>query len=169
MNAFPQIQLMIKMLKSLDHWLGKAAEYAAARPFDVEVLVQSRLAPDQYPLVRQVQAACDTPKFAAAYLSTKAPPSHPDTETTFAQLRQRVATAVEHLETYTAADFDGALERRIAPKMFQGKALSGGDYLLHLALPNFFFHITTAYSILRHSGVQIGKTDYIGGLPFLQD
>ena len=159
------IRLFAKTLQNFEHWMDKAATHATAKSFDVDVLAQARLAPDQYPFVRQVQAACDQAKYAAAYLGGKQAPSHPDTEQTFAELRQRIAKCLAFLETVSAKDLVGAEERKVAPPWLGGRWLSGGDYLLHVAIPNFFFHATTAYAILRHNGVELGKMDYVGSIP----
>lgn len=165
MQAFASVQIMSKMLRNLDTWLGKATDHAKAKSFDVEVLVRARLAPDQYALDRQVQSACDAAKFAAAYLTNKEAPKHPDTEKTVGELRQRIAACLTFLDTCKESDFSGAEERRVAPAWLRGSWLRGDDYLLHIGLPNFLFHVTTAYSILRHNGVNLGKADFIGALP----
>ncbi len=159
------IRLFAKTLRNLDQWMDKATTYAKSKSFDVDVLAQSRLAPDQYPFIRQVQSACDQAKYAAAYLGGKPPPSHPDTEQTFAELRQRVQKCLAFLETVHASDLTGAAERKVSPPWLGGKWLRGDDYLLHVAVPNFFFHATTAYAILRHNGVDLGKMDYVGSIP----
>ena len=166
METFPHVQQMAKMLGNLDGWIGKAIDHATAKPFEPEILVHARLAPDQYPFVRQVQAACDAAKFAAARLSGKEPPKNPDTETTLAELRARIAATLAYLGTFAEADFAGAGAAVVPLTWMQGKGLAGPEYLLGLALPNFYFHITTAYAILRHNGVPVGKTDYIGNLTF---
>ncbi len=168
MNHHDVIQLFAKTLRNLEQWMNKAAEHAKAKSFEVDVLAQARLAPDQYTFVRQVQSACDQAKFAAAYLSGKPAPAHPDTEQTFAELRQRIQKCLSFLDTVQAKDLVGAEERRVSPPWLGGKWLRGDDYLVHAALPNFFFHATTAYAILRHNGVALGKEDYIGSLP-IQD
>ena len=131
-------------------------------------LASSRLAPDQYPLTRQVQAACDGAKFAAARLAGKEAPSHPDTEETFDQLRARIAATRDFLKSITAEDFEGAETRLVKLPFLPGKGQLGRDHLVQMALPNFYFHVASAYSILRHNGVPVGKLDYIGGLT-LQD
>jgi len=159
------IRLFAKALKNLEHWMEKAAAYAKAKSFEVDVLGQARLAPDQYGFVRQVQSACDQAKYAAAYLSGKPAPSHPDTEQTFAELRQRIQKCLAFLETVRAKDLAGAEERKVSPPWLGGRWLRGDDYLVHVALPNCFFHATMAYAILRHNGVDLGKMDYIGSLP----
>jgi hypothetical protein len=162
------INLFAKTLRNLEQWMDKASAYAQARSFEVDVLAQSRLAPDQYSFVRQVQSACDQAKYAAAYLSGKPAPSHPDTEQTFTELRQRIQKCLAFIESVPAADFAGAEERKVSPPWLGGKWLRGDDYLVHVAIPNFFFHATTAYAILRHNGVDLGKMDYVGSLP-MQD
>jgi uncharacterized protein len=153
-----------KMLSNLDGWLTKAEAHAKAKSFDPSVLFAARLAPDQYPLVRQVQAACDNAKFVAARLANKEAPKHPDTEQTIEELHRRIAACTTYLATFTAKDFEGAETRRITLPFLEGKTLSGSDYLVEMAVPNFFFHLTHAYAILRHNGVELGKMDFIGSL-----
>jgi hypothetical protein len=165
MNHNDVIRLFAKTLQNLEGWMGKAAAHAKAKSFEVDVLAQARLAPDQYPFVRQVQSACDQAKFAAAYLSGKQAPVHPDTEQTFADLRQRIQKCLSFLETVQAKDLAGAEERKVSPTWLGEKWLRGDDYLVHIAIPNFFFHATTAYAILRHNGVDLGKMDYLGSIP----
>ncbi len=150
-----------KMLRNLDGCLTKAA----ARGGDERALLDSKLAPDMFPLVRQVQIACDTAKFAAARTAGKEAPSHADDETTIAQLKKRIAVVGEYLAGFTAADFEGAEERRLSLPRWEGKSMSAREYLIEHALPNFFFHVTTAYALLRHAGVEIGKRDYLGPMP----
>ena len=165
MNHDDVIRSFAKTLQNLERWMDKATEYAKAKSFDVDVLAQARLAPDQFELVRQVQSACDQAKYAAAYLAGKQPPSHPDTEKTFAELRQRIQKCLGFLETVRPADLAGAEERKVAPPWLGGNWLRGDDYLVHVAVPNFFFHATMAYAILRHNGVDLGKMDFIGSIP----
>ncbi|MEZ4296979.1 MAG: DUF1993 domain-containing protein [Polyangiaceae bacterium] len=160
-NTFSQAQ---KMLQNLDRWLTKAEEHAAAKKFDPSVLIQARLAPDQYPLVRQVQAACDAAKFLAARLAGKTAPAHPDTETTFAELHTRIRAVMEYIGGFSAEDFKGGEERTVPLGFMPGKGLVGSDYMVEMALPNFYFHTCMAYAILRHNGVELGKIDYIGSL-----
>jgi len=153
------------MLHNIDRWIDKASEYAAHKKFDAEVLFSARLAPDQFAFSRQVQASCDTAKYAVAKLTGKDPASHPDTEKTMPELRARLATVIAHLQTFTREDFVGSEERPCSHVWMQGKHMRGGDYLDHYVLPNFHFHCTTAYAILRHNGVAVGKMDYLGMLP----
>jgi hypothetical protein len=165
MNHHDAIRLFAKTLQSLEQWMDKAAAHAKAKSFEVDVLAQARLAPDQYPFVRQVQAACDQAKYAAAYLSGKEAPPHPDTEQTFAELRERIRKCLTFLDSFQANDFVGAEERKVSPPWLKKKWFRGDDYLVQFAIPNFFFHATTAYAILRHNGVDLGKTDYLGSIP----
>jgi hypothetical protein len=147
-------------------WLDKAEAHAQAKKFEVDVLATARLAPDQYALVRQVQSSCDVAKFAAARLAGVQPPSHPDTEQTVEELRQRVRSTLAFLETVTPEQFAGAAEREVALPFMPGKAIKGAHYIVDFALPNFYFHVTTTYAILRHNGVDVGKYDYIGHVRF---
>lgn len=149
------------MLDNLDLWLTAASSYAEKKSFDPNTLLAARLAPDQYPLVRQVQAACDAAKFAAARLGGKQPPVHPDTETTMDELHTRVRAVAAYLRSFTEADFAGAKSVVVPLSFLPGKGMLGPDYLNQMALPNFYFHATTAYAILRHNGVDLGKRDYI--------
>jgi uncharacterized protein len=165
MDHYDAIRSFGKTLQNLERWLDKATAHAKAKGYDVDLLAQARLAPDQYELARQVQSACDQAKFAAAYLGDKPAPSHPDTEQTIAGLRQRIEKCLGFLASVQAKDFAGAEERRVTPSWLGGKWLRGDDYLVHVALPNFFFHATMVYAILRHNGVDLGKMDYIGSLP----
>jgi uncharacterized protein len=165
MTPHAAIRLFAKTLENLEKWMDKAGEHAKARSFDVDVLAHARLAPDQYDFVRQVQSACDQAKYAAAYLGGKPAPSHPDTEQTFAELRERIRRCTSFLATVEEKDLAGADERKVAPPWLGGRWLRGDDYLVHVAVPNFFFHATTAYAILRHNGVDLGKMDFIGSLP----
>lgn len=158
-NTLPQIS---KMLRNLDAWLEKATATAESRKFDVNNLFGARLAPDQLPFHRQVQIACDHAKFIAARMSGKTPPSFPDTETNVAELRTRIATTLDYLGTFTAEDFVGAEERQVHLAFMPGQHLLAADYLHEFGLPNFYFHVTTAYAILRHNGVDLGKRDFIG-------
>lgn len=155
----------VKLLRQLDRWLDKAISHAQAKNFDPEVLLAARLAPDQFPLLRQVQSACDTAKLSASRLVGKSAPVHPDTETTIAELKSRIEQCTQYLETLTAEDFAGAESRPVPFPGMPGKVVLGAPYLIEFGLPNFYFHLTTAYAILRHNGVDLGKRDFIGGVP----
>jgi hypothetical protein len=154
----------IKMLQNLDRWLEAAVTYAGTRKFDADTLLLARLAPDQYPLGRQVQVVCDNAKFCAARLTGSTAPSHPDTETTIPALRARIAAVVDYLRTFNEAAFAGASERRIELSFAPGMEISGEDYLHDMATPNLYFHLTLAYAILRHNGVPLGKRDFLGSI-----
>jgi hypothetical protein len=165
MSHHDTIRQFAKSLRNLDKWLDKAEAYAKTRKFEVDVLATARLAPDAYPLTQQVQSACDSAKFAAAYLTGKKAPAHPDTEKTVAELRARIKACLEFVTSVDAKDLAGSEERKVAPPWMQGKWFRGDDYVRELAIPNFYFHLTMAYAILRHNGVDVGKMDFIGDLP----
>lgn len=152
-----------KMLQNLDGILDKGAASAAARKFDPAVLLGARLAPDMYPFTRQVQIATDHAKGGPARLAGLEPPKFEDGESSFAELKARVARVQEFLAGLKPAQIDGSEERRITlkfgPREFE---FTGLPYLAQFALPNFYFHYTTAYAILRHNGVDVGKKDFMG-------
>lgn len=160
---------MTKMLKALDSWLEKGAEYAKTRSFDPAVLLQSRLAPDMYTLSRQIQAACDGVKFLAARTSGRDAPKHRDgDDLTFDELRARIRAVLEYVEGFGPKDFESA-EQRIVPLGFMpGKGMRAADFVTEMNVPNTYFHLCMAYAILRHNGVKLGKTDFISNLS-LQD
>ena len=152
-----------KMLTNLDNVLKKAEADAETRKIDPSVVVNARLAPDMFPLVRQVQIMTDQVKGGASRLAGLEPPKWPDEEKTFADLHARIAKAIAYLKTFKPAQFDGAETRTIELKFPNASfSFTGKDYLLTNLMPNFYFHYTTAYAILRHNGVQIGKGDYLG-------
>ena len=154
-----------KMLQNLERWLEKAVLHAESRSYDPAVLLAARLAPDQFPLLKQIQGACDAAKFAAARVAGKQAPSHPDEEKTLDEIRARLRACRDYLATFRAEDFAGAEERSVELPFLPGQPLSAIAYLNEMALPNFYFHVVTAYAILRHNGVDLGKRDYIGSLP----
>ena len=150
-------------LKNLSAILDKAKAHAEARKIDELVLTSSRLYPDMFALARQVQIACDTAKGAVARLAGVEIPKHDDVEQTFAELKSRIAKTIDFVESVPAAKIDGSEEKEIVLAMRSGeRRFKGMQYLLGHAYPNFYFHITTAYNILRHNGVEIGKADFIG-------
>lgn len=153
---------MKKLLGHLLVWLDKAEAHAKQKSYDPNVLIDARLAPDQFAFVRQVQSACDTAKLSASRMTGKDAPSHPDTERTFEELRSRIRSTVSYLDGFSESDFEGAANRTITNPRWEGKVASGSDYFLEHAVPNFFFHLTHAYAILRHNGVDLGKRDYLG-------
>jgi uncharacterized protein len=155
---------MKKMLAQLDKWLEAADTFAKTKPFDPNLFLGFRLAPDQFAFARQVQTACDTAKLAASRLSGKEAPTHADSEQTMDELRTRIRAVLTYLDGFSAKDFDGAATRVVTQPRWEGKVMNGGDYFLEHAVPNFFFHLTHAYAILRHNGVPVGKRDYLGAL-----
>jgi len=159
--SIPQFK---KMLTSLSIILKKGAEFAADKKIDEKVLVESRLAPDMFPLAKQVQIACDQVKMGMSRLSGVEAPKHADTETTFAQLQERIAQTITFIDGIRPEQVDGteAKEIKFAIREWNFEFV-GEQYLFTWIVPNFYFHVTTAYDILRHNGVQIGKTDYLGG------
>jgi len=159
------VHQLSKMLANLDRWLEAAGAYATEKKFDVETLLHARLAPDMFALSRQIQAACDNAKIPVARLAGKEWPKQDDTEKTLAELRERIASTRAYLETFQAADFAGADERHISLPWMNGKWMRGDEYLTEFVWPNFYFHMATAYAILRHNGVPLGKQLYIGGHP----
>jgi uncharacterized protein len=155
-----------KMLTNLDAILAKAIPFAEAKKIEVDVLLNSRLAPDQFNLTRQIQIVTDTAKIGVAKLTGKDAPVHDDKETTLPQLRNRIAETIVFLSTITEQDFAGASERKITTPRWENKYLMGHEYVTQHTIPNMYFHITVAYEILRHNGLDIGKKDYLGPMPF---
>jgi hypothetical protein len=154
---------LAQMLRNLDAILAKAAAHAAAKKIDPAVLLGARLFPDMLPMVKQVQIATDHAKGAAARLAGAEVPRYEDTEQSFDELRARIARTIAFVESFGSAQIDGSEARPIALRV-GGKdwSFDGRDYLLGFALPNFYFHLVTAYNILRHNGVEVGKGDYLG-------
>ncbi|WP_269618521.1 DUF1993 domain-containing protein [Zhongshania sp. BJYM1] len=159
-----------KMLGNLKVMLEKAEEFAETKKVAPEVLLSSRLAPDQFPLIRQVQICCDTAKLGAARLAGKADsaPKHEDTETTVDELYARIAAVQEYLATYTPADFAETASKEISLPWLDGKKMLGSTFATSFVIPNLYFHVTTAYAILRHNGVDLGKLDYLGSISFIE-
>jgi uncharacterized protein len=155
---------MKKMLGQLDKWLDAGEAYAKEKSFDPNLFVNFRLAPDQFAFARQLQTACDTAKLGSSRLSGKEAPKHADTEQTLEELRARARSVVTYLEGFSAKDFEGAATRVITQPRWEGKVMTGADYFTEHVQPNFFFHVTHCYAILRHNGVPVGKRDYLGTL-----
>jgi hypothetical protein len=155
---------MKKILGQMTTWLDAADAHAKEKKFESSTFLAFRLAPDQLAFARQVQIACDTTKMGASRLTGKEAPSQPDTEATTDELRARIKSAIAYLDGFNAKDFDGAATRVVTTPRWEGKVMTGQDYFLEHVTPNFFFHAATAYSILRHNGVNIGKKDYLGPL-----
>lgn len=160
------ITQFVKMLHNLTAILDKSVQHAEAKKFDIDVLLQGRLAPDQFNFTRQIQIACDTAKFCAARLTGKEAPTHADTEKTLAEIKSRIESTIGYLETFTAKDFVESVQRKVSQPRWEGQYLTGEEFAIQHAIPNFYFHITTAYAILRHNGVDVGKKDYLGKMPY---
>jgi len=159
------IPVLSRGLTNMSAILDKAAAHATAKKFDSIVLVQARLYPDMHPLSRQVQIACDAAKGAAARLAGIDVPKHEDTEVTLADLKQRIAKTVDFLKTVTADQLKDAENRTIELKFPNGEwKFTGLAYLTHFVLPNFYFHASMVYALLRHNGIEIGKGDFLGAI-----
>lgn len=151
------------MLGNLSNWLDRAEAYAAEKKFDPVVLLGTRLAPDMLPFTRQVQIACDAAKFCVARLAGIDAPRFEDNEASMADLKARIAKTLEFVSSVTAAQVDGSEDKDITiPRREGNTVMKGEPYLKHVVLPNLFFHTTTAYALLRHNGVPLGKSDYLG-------
>lgn len=156
----------IKALSNLSAILDKAQIYADAKKIDSEILINSRLFPDQFNLIRQVQIACDTAKIGMSRLTGKDAPKHDDTEKTLPELKKRIEETISYLQSFKPEDFAESATRHISQPRWEGKYLTGLEFAQQHAIPNVYFHVTTAYSILRHNGVEVGKKDYLGQMPF---
>jgi hypothetical protein len=157
--------VFVRMLNNLLRWLDKAEAHAAAKKFDASVLLAARLAPDMLAFTKQVQIATDTAKFCIARLAGVEAPKFEDNEASFAELRARIRTTIAFLDAVPADKVDGSEAREVViPRRDGSITMTGEAYLTRYALPNFFFHVTTAYALLRHNGVDLGKPDYLGAL-----
>ena len=155
---------MIRSLNNLSKIIDKALAQAKTDGIALPALLDARLATDMHPFTRQIQMVSDGAKATAARLAGIEPPAFPDTETTFPELQQRIAKTIEFLKSIDAAKLAGAEDRTIVLKFPQGEMkFTGRDFLTGFALPNFFFHVTTAYGLLRHKGIALGKMDFLGG------
>jgi hypothetical protein len=158
------VDVFTRALGNLSAFLEKGQAHATQRKFEPAVLLASRLAPDMLPLTRQVQIAGDISKNSVARLAAQEPPRFPDTETSFEELHARIARTLDYLKSVPAGALEGAETRDIKlPSGDRTLEFKGLDYLQHWAIPNVFFHVTTAYAILRHNGVELGKRDFLGG------
>jgi hypothetical protein len=157
------VPIFIRALNNLSGILEKGAAHAKARNIDETVLLSDRIFPDMFPLVRQVQIATDTARSGAARLAGAEYPAYEDKETTFADLALRIRNTVEYLQTLQPAQIDGSEDRTISwQSRSSTKSMQGQPYLFNHLLPNVYFHVTTAYNILRHNGVEVGKKDFLG-------
>jgi len=157
------VPIFVRMLSNVNTWLDKAETHAAAKKFDTSVYLSSRLAPDMLPFTKQIQIACDTAKFCVARLAGSEGPKFEDNETTLAELRERINATIAYLKSVPAAQIDGSEDKEVTLPRRDGPIIMKGEaYLKHFALPNMFFHLTTAYALLRHNGVEVGKMDFLG-------
>lgn len=154
-------------LKTVEGWLEKAEATAAAKKFNIAVLMTARLAPDMQPLTYQVQSACDYVKAGAAWLSGQTPPKHEDTEKIPDELRARIRKTIAFAESVGEPQYAGAADRKVKLSWAPGKVIGGKDYVLQLTIPNVYFHLAMAYAILRHHGFDVGKMDFLGPLSFV--
>ncbi len=157
-----------KMLNNLLAILDKAESFAADKKIDMDVLLNARLAVDQFNLTRQIQIACDTAKLAVARLTNNeaTAPKHDDNQVSLPELKARIQDVIAYMATFSEADFANAATVKVSQPRWEGKYLSGQVFALEHAIPNLYFHITTAYAILRHNGVTVGKKDYLGPMPY---
>ena len=157
------VPIFVRMLANVNTWLDKAEAHAAAKKFDTSVYLNTRLAPDMLPFTKQIQIACDTVKFCVARLAGVDSPKFEDNETTLGELRERITATIAYVKSVPAAQIDDSEEKDITLPRRDGPIIMKGEaYLKHFVLPNFFFHLTTAYALLRHNGVEVGKMDYLG-------
>lgn len=162
--SLPALEMGLIALSAV---LDKAEAYAAAKKVDSSVLLNTRLAPDMFSLLKQVQVATDLAKTGASRLAGIDPPRYEDSETTIEQLKARIAKTLAHLKTLDRKQIDGSPDRQLSFPLgpVNKGEMKGDDYLNHFLLPNFYFHLTAAYAILRHCGMDIGKRDFLGAIP----
>jgi len=164
-EAYAQLKQMTKMLKNLRLWIDKGVEHAKAKSFDPETLTTLRLAPDMYTFTQQVQNACDGVKFLAARAAGAQAPKHEDSEkASIAELQGRIDSVLSFVEGFKPEQLEGFEARTITLSFLPGKGAKGQDWLEEMNLPNTYFHLCMAYAILRHNGVPIGKTEFVGNL-----
>jgi hypothetical protein len=157
------VPVLTHFLKSLSAILKKAESHCEAKKIDPNALLQARLYPDMLPLTRQVQIACDFAKGASARLAGAEVPSYPDEEKSFADLQARIAKTQEFIATFKSDQFKDSATRTVSLKLGgQDMSFKGAEYLSRVVLPNFYFHLATAYGILRHNGIELGKNDFMG-------
>lgn len=159
------VPIFVRMLGHMNAWLDKAEAHAKEKKFETSVYLGARLAPDMLPFIKQIQIACDAAKFCMTRLSGVDGPKFEDSETTLADLRERIRKTAEYLSSVPADSIDGTDAKEITVPRRDGPMIMKGEtYLKQFALPNFFFHVTTVYALLRHNGVDLGKGDYLGSL-----
>jgi uncharacterized protein len=157
------VPVFVRMLGNLSVWLCQAQAYATAKQFDSVVFLDTRLAPDMLPFTKQIQIACDSAKFCVARLGGLEAPKFEDNEATLAELQERIAKTVAFIQTATPAQLDGTENKSVTvPRRNEPMQMQGEAYLKFFVLPNVYFHLTTAYALLRHNGVALGKGDFLG-------
>jgi hypothetical protein len=156
----------IKTLHNLSLILDKTEAFCQEKKIDLDFLMNDRLAPDMFNFIRQIQIACDTAKFCASRLTEKNAQPLDDSEKTLLDCKKRIQSTINYLESFSIKDFEAVELKHITTPRWEGKYLTGKEYVIEHAIPNFYFHVTTAYAILRHNGVHIGKKDYLGEMPF---
>jgi hypothetical protein len=163
-NHHAEIAQLAKVLRAVSGWLDKAEAHAKAKNFDANTLLTARLAPDMFPLVRQIQSACDGVKFYAARLAGQQAPKHPDTEQTIEALRTRIKAVLDYVGSFSPDAYANGDSVVVPLPFMPGKGMLGSDYAREMVLPNTYFHLATAYAILRHNGVELGKYDFLASL-----
>jgi uncharacterized protein len=159
------VPVFVRMLGNLLNWLDKAEAHAAARKFEPSVLLSVRLAPDMLPFTRQIQIACDAAKFGVARLAGVEAPKFEDNESSFDELRERVRKTIDYVKSLPVDQIDGTEDKDVTvPRRDGPMIIKGEPYLKHFVMPNFYFHVTTTYALLRHNGVDLGKGDFLGSL-----
>ena len=157
------VPVFVRKLTSVSKWIDKAEAHAAAKKFDPAVFMAARLAPDMLAFPKQIQIACDGAKFCVARLAGVEAPKFDDNEATLAQLKERIAQTLVFIQSVSATQIDGTEDKAISvPRRDGSMEMKGEAYLSHYAMPNFYFHVTTAYALLRHNGVELGKGDFLG-------
>ena len=157
------VPVFVRMFANATRWLDKAEAHAREKKFEPEVYLSARLAPDMLPLAKQIQIACDAAKFCVARLAGAESPKFEDSETTLEALRERIRKTADYVQSVPAAQIDGSDDKDISvPRRDGSITMKGEAYLKHFVLPNFFFHLTTTYALLRHNGVELGKIDFLG-------
>lgn len=160
----PAIFQFKKMLINLENIMGKASAYADTKKIELSVLANYRLAPDMYSVIEQIQSACDAAKFAAAYMSGQTAPAHEDNETTWKELLERLQKVITYLDGFKESDFANMKTTQVKPGWAKGKGMPAEEYLIEVAIPNFYFHAAAVYAILRHAGVDLVKMDFLGSI-----
>ena len=159
-------QQFIKMLNNISAMLDKVVSFSEEKKISPEVILNSRLAPDQFNLIRQIQVCCDSAKLGMARMTEKVPPKNEDNEKTVEEIKARIQSTVDYLSSLTEDDFKESKNKKVEFPFRICFYVSGEEAFIEFLIPNFYFHVTTAYSIIRHNGLNVGKADYAGDMPF---